>query len=88
MSYAINVAIDARRALSALPIGVQESVWDVLEQLAADPDAIETRRTWPHPVHQLVCGEEETTFHVIILIFTDHEAQALFVPALFPWVQK
>ena len=38
MSYALELAADPRRAMTALPIEVQEAAIDVLERVAADAD--------------------------------------------------
>lgn len=83
MSYALNVASDASRILSELSFDVQEDVWDLLEEIAADPRSPGASAGVTgnlHSYYRRAAGGGRLLVEFVVII--DDAARLVFVPRL------
>ena len=78
MSYALKLATNARKRLRALPVEVQEAVFDLLDRLAADAAGGE-----PGQEHRLLYRDGATVFKIFMATYTDHPARTLTVTSIW-----
>jgi hypothetical protein len=76
---------EARRVLAELPIDTQESLWDLFEELAANPTGEKKMVGTRSAVHDHCISDGSQTLHVLFAVVIDDGRQLMSIP-LIEWI--